>query len=376
MTGAVAATPDPTSAPTTDVPGPPELADWRLAERVAWRLASVNVPRATATDVVDLRADIDGIAQLADRYARRATTLGDTLGPPTVRVVGRREWIRSNLESLAWITAPLREKVAERTRGRALSRRIVGVQVGTVFGYLATRVLGQYEVLLPGGATPGRLTLVGPNLLHVERTVLPEVGVAAAEFRLGVVLHELAHRLQFEAVPWMRGELHSILDAYIDDTQLGADRVREVLEGIVDVVRQPERMTDLREVLQIVLTPRQRDLLDRAQNLMTLLEGHGNVTMDWGAELMAAEGGRQLDPSRVRRALNARREHGSAAMRRAMGLAMKAEQYKVGEEFILDVADRHGRDVFARVWETPAHLPDADELRDADAWARRVTAAG
>lgn len=353
---------------------PPAIADWKLAESVAWRLATVNVPAATVEDVAELRADIDGIARVADAYARRATTLGGDLGPPTVRVVGRREWIRSNLASLAWITAPLRQKVAERTRAKGLSRRLVGAQIGTVFGFLATRVLGQYEVLLPGGETPGRLTLVGPNLLHVERTVLPEVGVAAGEFRLGVVLHELAHRLQFEAVPWMRPQLHGILDAYIDDTQLGADRIREIIDRIIEVIREPERLTDLRELLSIVLTSRQRSLLDRAQNLMTLLEGHGNVVMDWGAELMNAEGGRTLDPSRVRRALNARREHGNATMRRAMGLAMKAEQYKIGEEFILAVAERHGRDVFARVWEDPAHLPDADELRDADAWAQRVAA--
>lgn len=354
---------------------PPDIADWRLAESVAWRLATVSVPATDAAEVAGLRADIAGIARVADSYARRATTLGDGLGPPTVRVVGRREWIRSNMASLAWITAPLREKVAERTGGRALSRRLVGAQVGTVFGFLATRVLGQYEVLLPGGEIPGRLTLVGPNLLHVERTVLPEVGVAASEFRLGVVLHELAHRLQFEAVPWMRAELHDILDAYIDDTQLGTDRIREIVDGVVDMIREPERLTDLRELMQLVLTPRQRGLLDRAQNLMTLLEGHGNVTMDWGAELMGADGDRRLDPSRVRRALNARREHGNATVRRAMGLAMKAEQYKVGEEFILDVAERHGREVFARVWETPEHLPDADELRDPDAWAQRVSRA-
>lgn len=352
----------------------PPLVDWSLAEKVAWNLATTNVPKATAAEVALLRADIDRIASIADGYARRSTGLGADLGPATVRVVGRREWIRSNMGSLAWITAPLRRKLAERPGSRMLSRSLMGTQIGSVFGFLATRVLGQYEIFLPGGATPGRLTLVGPNLLHVERTVLPEVGVSAGEFRFGVVLHELAHRLQFEAVGWMRPQLQGILDDYIEDTRIGPDRVRETVEGILELVRSPERLGDPRELLQIVLTPNQRGLLDRAQSLMSLLEGHGNVTMDWGAELIPGDDGVQLDPGRVRRALNARRERGSTFMKRAMGLALKAEQYKVGEEFILEVADRHGRDVFAKVWEDPAHLPTAAELRDPDAWAQRITA--
>ena len=351
---------------------PAPIADWQLAENVAWKLATVSTPAATSEQVRALRSDIDLVAMVADRYARQATALGGDLGPPTVRVVGRREWIRSNLASLEWLTQPLRDKLAERSGSRTLSRSLVGTQIGTVFGFLATRVLGQYEVFLPGGRTPGRLTLVGPNLLHVERTVLPEVGVSSREFRLGVVLHELAHRLQFEGVDWMRPQLEGILDEYIGDTRLGQDRVKEIIDGIVELVRQPERLADPRQLLQLFLTPTQRDLLERAQSLMSLLEGHGNVTMDWGAELMADADGVHLDPSRVRRALNARRERGSALMKRAMGLTLKAEQYKVGEEFILDVAKRHGRDVFARVWEDPAHLPTSDELHDADAWVQRI----
>lgn len=351
----------------------PPLVDWKLAENVAWRLATVNFPKTTREEVEQLRADISLTASVADKYARRATSLGEGLGPPTVRVVSRKEWIRSNLESLAWITDPLRAKLAERSGNKPLSRTLGGTQIGSVFGFLATRVLGQYEVFLPGGATPGRLTLVGPNLLHVERTVLPEVGVSAREFRLGVVLHELAHRLQFEAVEWMRPALQQILDDYLNDTRLGTDRLREIMDSVVELIRQPERLTDPKELLQLVLTPTQRGLLDRAQSMMSLLEGHGNVTMDWGAELMATDDGVSLDPSKVRRALNARRQQGSSLLKQAMGLALKAEQYKVGEEFILDVAERHGRETFARVWDDPSHLPTAEELHDGDAWVRRVT---
>jgi uncharacterized protein (DUF2342 family) len=52
---------------------------------------------------------------------------------------------------------------------------------------------------------------------------------------------------------------------------------------------------------------------------------------------------------------------------------MKAEQYRVGERFILQVSERHGRQILDRVWEGPDFIPTTDELEHPDRWAARVT---
>jgi len=305
------------------------------------------------------------------------TGLGADLSVGRVEVIGRRAWIRTNLASIAWLTDPLAEKLS---RGgglsRAVSRRVLGAQLGAVFGFLSTKVLGQYEVFRPGDATPGRLLLVGPNLLQVERDVLPHSGLTAEQLRLGICLHESAHRLQFEGVDWLRGHLRGLLGRYLDDTRLDPDRVKQMAGRLGELLRDPAAFGDPQRLLDIVLTPVQATTMREAQSLMTLLEGHGNVVMDWGAEAAAGQHDPDLDldPTLVRTVLNKRRSGASdRALRKALGLALKAEQYRVGEEWILDVARRHSRDAFARVWRDPSAVPTADELEDPDAWVARTS---
>ncbi len=123
----------------------------------------------------------------------------------------------------------------------AVGSRVTGAEVGLLLGFLASKVLGQFD---PFHAPSGRLLLVAPNIVHVER----ELGVDPADFRLWVCLHEETHRVQFTAVPWMRDHLFGEMTALADTVEPsgllddGFKRISEAIRG----GRQPGRGARLR----------------------------------------------------------------------------------------------------------------------------------
>ena len=88
----------------------------------------------------------------------------------------------------------------------AVGSKVTGGEVGLLLGFLASKVLGQFD---PFHEPAGRLLLVAPNIVHVER----ELRADPTDFRLWVCLHEETHRVQFTAVPWMRDHLFSEIEA-------------------------------------------------------------------------------------------------------------------------------------------------------------------
>ena len=54
------------------------------------------------------------------------------------------------------------------------------------------------------------------------------------------------------------------------------------------------------------------------------------------------------------------------------GLALKMEQYRLGESFINAVAEKRGIKFANLIWEGPDKLPTLDELRNPQTWIDRV----
>ena len=335
------------------------LVDWDFAVTVGSRVAGpgpeVSAEEAAAA-VVELREGADRSTPLVQEF----TGLQTTAGTAPVLVVDRRGWVRANADGFSKILAPIVDKLIEKKGppsafAEAVGSRVTGAEVGLMLGFLGTKVLGQFD---PFFSPHGRLLLVAPNIVHVER----EIGVDPTDFRLWVCLHEETHRVQFTANPWLGEHLMTQMNAVAETIEPSA-----LLDGLrrgAEAIRGGNG-----SVLDLLSSPEQKEILDRVTGVMSLLEGHADVVMD-GV-------GPTVIPSvaQIRKKFNQRRQGVGTLdkmLRRILGLDAKMAQYRDGAVFVRHVVDKVGMHEFNAVWSGPDTLPSKAEIADPDAWVARV----
>jgi coenzyme F420 biosynthesis associated uncharacterized protein len=334
-----------------------------LDERAAVWAASVVAGRrpTSAQEVAALRAEVLADVPRLDAAARAWSQLGADLPPTTVRVVGRTGWVRGNLAAMRGAFDPLRARLQKRGASGA---RVLGAQIGALLGLLSMKVLGQY-VLPLGGPGGGQLLVVGPNVLALG----DDHGRLATDIRRTVVLHEITHRLQFDATPWLGDHLRGLLGRYLAHARIDPHAIAELAPRLPAAIAEIKASGSIQPLLETVLTPEQLEVIEEAQGLMSLLEGHGNAAM-----YRAADPDLIADPDGVREALASRRNDVTTKILTAVaGMELKRRQYREGEEFVRAVIDLGGIEGLNRAFAAPEHLPRADDVADPAAWLARVT---
>ena len=337
---------------------------WDLVERVAKRMASRYPLEGTYHE--------SRLARQAPEIVRRASEMVEAEtglvapGQPAVAVVTRTEWVRNNLASFALLLEPVEARLEEsKAIAPGLAQQVMSAELGAVLGLLSRRVLGQYELVLPTGDQDQGDTvfLVGANLLALER----QNEVRPDEFRFWVALHECTHRLQFQGVPWMRDYFLGLVGELVDTSRPEAGRLGRVSQQLRQAASSGQPMLDETGLFGLFASPDQRNVIDRVQALMSLLEGHGHVVMDRIGE-------RELvTQDRMSQIIKARRQDPRTAMlMRLVGLEMKMKQYENGAKFIKQVERHAGWSALDRAWESPDHLPTLDEIDNAVLWLERV----
>ncbi|WP_327049468.1 zinc-dependent metalloprotease [Microbispora sp. NBC_01189] len=347
-----------------------QVIDWDLAVTTGVRLVRPG-PQVSREEARQAVLELRRLSRDAEGHVREFTRI-DSAPPEAATVVDRPGWIRANVDGFRVVLEPLTQKMSNMPPiVGAVGSRITGLEVGAVLAFLASRVLGQYELFLPpdpsGVAPAGRLTLVAPNIVHAER----ELGVDPRDFRLWVCLHEETHRVQFTGVPWLReyvrGQMTEFLLASEMDLATLLERLRAASDAVADAFKGGEG-----NLIEAIQTPEQKAVLDRVTAVMTLVEGHGDYVMD--------AVGPSVVPSvaEIRARFQRRREGGSRVdqlVRRLLGIELKMKQYAEGSRFVRTVVDEAGMDGFNKVWTSPETLPDRDEIADPHAWMSRVLTA-
>src|SRR3982074_2695298 len=302
-----------------------------------------------------------------------------SLANTTVEVLDRPGWIRANMVNFRYLLQPVeefyRENAARSTFGPPLAfqhaaRMMLSSQVGVLVGYLARRVLGQYDIALLGEATEsgGKLYFVEPNLQQVEETL----GVPPEELRRWIALHEATHAHEFELYPWVRDYLNNSLKQYlrlpIEDMR-GRNDENTMLTIVNRFVANLRRGHN---VINALMTPQQRELMSRLQALMALAEGYSNHVMNnVGRDILPNF---QLIHERVEHRQRERSQVEQLFLK-VTGLSLKMEQYRLGERFVDQVVKKRSIAFANRAWQSAEALPTEAEIRDSSRWIARMEAA-
>ena len=226
---------------------------WELARQMAVAGAaeagSDTAPDPAANDTF---AEIARVAELQVLELTDLAPTGDVL---QVEVVRRADWIAAAMEeyrplvelaarrmSDALVRALAEQRPAEdadehdamAALGFGSPQALIGqlgpllqaTQVGQVFGFLASRVFGGYDVGVPRQAA-GPVRFVLANIEAFER----DWSLDPREFRTFVALHQIAHRLQ-SAQPWLPAHATAAVDDFCSSMTIDVDAIRERFASI------------------------------------------------------------------------------------------------------------------------------------------------
>lgn len=369
--------------------------NWEIAEQVAGYVAldgeTIETPVTT-----EEREELEELARAAESHVVAETGLSSALGL-RVSVMARREWVDLHLTSLR----PVLEALAVTLRkaldedepteppgthpsgagqfpfgvgGGAdpfgglltmLAPLLLGVQSGSMVGYLAQHALGRYDLPLPNDDEPS-LAFVVPNLVAFEEAW----SIDRRDLRFAVALHEVVHAAE-RSVPWVRERLLRLAIEYVSAFEVDP-RAFESQFGELDP-NDPSSFAGIAEhpeaLLGAMQSERQNEILARVQALTMVLEGYADVVVE-------RLGGRLLtDFPRVNEAMQRHHlERGEAErfIEQMLGLRLDREHYERGEQFCRGVIERAGMEGLNRLWESERMLPTPAELDAPGLWLARI----
>ncbi len=390
--------------------------DWDFARSVAEKIANREESYEHPTVGTMLESDFAELTPQAEELVAAETGLVSQSGLAKAQVTDRMGWVEANLASFDRLLRPLLGRLSEETDADAetqseasklldsitealgpwgdrlrptvdaigetvggavngatsyIGPKVAGAEVGALLGWMSGRVLGQYDLLIIEDERPEDqdwVYYVGPNIAGLEK----RFGFEPREFRLWIAIHECTHRAQFTGVPWLRPYFLSLVNELLDSVDPDPKKVMETVRDLVNDRRAGNGPSLADGGLSVLLaSPEQRVVLDKVTGLMSLLEGHGDITMDRAAG--------DLIPSQERfhKVLSDRRKNSSGISKlvlRLTGMEAKMAQYEEGEEFVKAVETAGGRELFDQVWEGPENLPTIDEIRSPDLWIARMGA--
>jgi putative hydrolase len=246
-----------------------------------------------------------------------------------------------------------------------LAPALLGMQAGSMIGYLAQHALGRYDLPLPTSDEPS-LCFVVQNIDAFEEAWSLE----RADLRFYLAVHEVVHAAE-RSVPWVRDRLVRLSTEYVSAYEVDPGALESRL-GSIDP-NDPSTLGSIAEdpdaLLGAMQSPRQDEPRRQLQLLTAVLEGYADSVLE--------RVGEKLIPSfgQIHEAMQRHRvERGEAEtfIEGLLGLKLEREHYEQGAAFCRGVIERAGLEGLNRLWEGERMLPRPAEVDAPGLWLARI----
>ena len=359
-------------------PGP---LNWEVASQLAAIVATGGEPEPPVDAAA--QSELDELVLAAQTHVVAETGLAAS-SAARVHAIGRREWTTVHLDALRPVLETLASTLGGAFQPEALlgddpaaasdpmasvlpmlAPLLLGVQAGSMIGYLAQHALGRYDLPLPAADEPS-LSFVVRNLDAFES----DWSLERRDLRFYVAIHEVVHAA-VRSVGWVRARMVELATEYVggyvvDPTILQA-RLGDVDPSDPSALQALAEKPD--ELLDAMRSPYQADVLERTRVLHAVIEGYADAVLERiGRPLIASF-------DRIHEAIARHRiERGDADrfVGGLLGLATSRDDYERGAAFCAGVVERAGTEGLNRLWERPEMIPTPNELDAPGLWLARI----
>ena len=343
-------------------PGP---VNWKLAKEITGSLvgAADLIEPALAEEYQELglaaQLRLDAVAP----FEVSASRLPDPLDPVA--------WAGENEQSFRYLIEPLAGKLTPGL-GDAdpmaamlgpMGPAILGMQAGTMLGFMAHRVLGQFDTGVPA-LDHDRMLLVVPNV----EAFASDHDLDARQVRLWATMHELAHHGVL-GVEWMRAHIVQVTADFFAGVEFDLSGLMERLGGMQSPDEMESLLAGSSGMASLLGRTEQPEAAGRVQSLTAFIEGYADHLVASAAAGILPDIGRIEEAHARRRAEPNKAEQ---ALQQLAGLDLQRYRSRDAAAFCAEVETRWGVEAIHSIWQDPQRLPTLRELTDPVGWAARV----
>ncbi len=339
--------------------------NWKLAAEVRKSLSGGVEP--VDPHLAEEYAELAVAAQL-----RLESTTHLPLASGRVQTVDRATWAEHNERSFEYAIAPLSEKlsggIADPANPMAamlapMGPAVLGMQAGSMVGFLSHRVLGQFDTGLPA-LDHDDLYLIVPNL----EGFATDHGLDARQVRMWAAAHEVAHHA-IVSVPWLRTHLERLLTDYYSDISFDPGKLTDALARVEDPAELEGMIGGAGGLASLLGAEHDEAKLAPLQAMIATISGYGDYLVRSGMSELLPDLTR-LEEAEARR--RAEPDQSEQFLQQLAGLSLERHKAADAAGFCDEIVRRWGPETIERLWESPDHLPALDELTDPVGWAARV----